>query len=257
MITDPLFYLCAIPAILLFAMAKGGLGAGLGLLSVPLMSLVVPPAQAVAIIVPLLVVMDASAAWNFRGKWNAEQVKIMLPGALFGVLVGTFTFQYLSDDAMKILIAVIALSFSGNHYIKRYLSKADGGERPPAPTSVMRGRFWGAISGFTSFGIHAGGAPASVYLLPLKMEKTMLMATFALFLGAVNIAKVIAYTWLGELQSNLITSLALLPLAPIGVRLGYFLLHRISEKVIYQISYLSLVVLGTKLLVEGIRGVMG
>jgi len=256
MITDPLFYLCAIPAILLFAMAKGGLGAGLGLLSVPLMSLVISPVQAAAIMLPLLVVMDAAAIWSFRGQWNMEQIKIMLPGALLGVIVGTFTFQYMSDDAIKILIAVIALTFSGNHYRKQYLLKKNASEAPPAQPDMIKGRFWGAVSGFTSFGIHAGGAPASVYLLPLKMEKKMLMATFAIFFGVVNIAKVIAYGWLGQLQSNLLTSLVLLPFAPLGVKTGYFLLHKISEKLIYQISYLSLTVLGGKLLIEGVSGLL-
>lgn len=256
MITDPFFYLCAIPAILLFAMAKGGLGAGLGLLSVPLMSLAISPVQAAAIMLPLLVVMDASAIWNFRSQWNMEQIKIMLPGALAGVIAGAFTFQHLSDDAVKVLIAIIALTFTGDHYRKQYRLKKQSGEARPAQSDTVKGRFWGAVSGFTSFGIHAGGAPASVYLLPLKMDKKMLMATFALFFGAVNIAKVIAYSWLGQLHSNILTSLVLLPLAPLGVRIGYFLLHRINEKLIYQISYLSLLAIGIKLMAEGASGLL-
>lgn len=256
MITDPLFYLCAIPAILFFAMAKGGMGAGLGLLSVPLMSLVISPVQAAAIMMPLLLVMDATAVWSFRGQWNIEQIKVMLPGALLGVLVGTFTFRYLSDNAIKILLALIALVFTANHYYKQYRLKKQTQPSKPATTNLIKGRFWGALSGFTSFGIHAGGTPASVYLLPLQMEKKMLMATFALFFGAVNIAKLVAYIWLGQLQSNIVTSLVLLPFAPIGVGIGYYLLHRVSEKFIYAFSYFSLVIIGIKLLYEGINGLV-
>jgi len=254
MITDLAFYLYAVPAVLVFAMAKGGLGAGLGLLSVPLMSLAVSPVQAAAIMLPLLVVMDIFAIWTFRGKWQTEQVVAMLPGAVLGIMAGALTFHYFSEDAIKILIAVIALSFSCLHFYKQLRHRSSSTESPPAPTSHIKGNIWGALSGFTSFGVHAGGTPASVYLLPLKLEKTTLMATFALFFGAVNLTKVAAYSWLGQFQANFITSLVLMPLAPIGVRIGYYLLHRISEKTIYRICYLSLVLIGLKLLFEGISG---
>lgn len=252
MITDPIFYLYAVPAVLFFAMAKGGLGAGLGLLSVPLMSLAVSPVQAAAIMLPLLVVMDIFAIWTFRGKWQTEQVVAMLPGAMVGILAGALTFHYFSEDAIKILIATIALSFSGQHFIKQLRHRNTSMETPPAPTSHLKGNIWGALSGFTSFGVHAGGTPASVYLLPLKLDKTTLMATFAIFFGIVNLTKVAAYSWLGQFQANILTSLVLMPLAPIGVRIGYYLLHRIDQKTIYLICYLSLVAIGLKLMYEGV-----
>ena len=46
MISDPLFYLCAIPAVLLYGIAKGGFGGNIAILSVPLMALVVAPQKA-------------------------------------------------------------------------------------------------------------------------------------------------------------------------------------------------------------------
>src|SRR5690554_7655685 len=54
MLTEPLFYLCAIPAVLLYGIAKGGFGGNIAILSVPLMSLVMPPQQAAAILLPIL-----------------------------------------------------------------------------------------------------------------------------------------------------------------------------------------------------------
>ena len=50
MITDPWFYVAAVPAVLLFGIAKGGFGGGLGVLAVPLMALVVSPLQAAAVL---------------------------------------------------------------------------------------------------------------------------------------------------------------------------------------------------------------
>ena len=45
-ISDPHFYMFAIPAVLLVGLAKGGFGGPLSLLGVPLMSLTIAPVQA-------------------------------------------------------------------------------------------------------------------------------------------------------------------------------------------------------------------
>jgi uncharacterized membrane protein YfcA len=250
MIQDPFFYLCAIPAVLIFGIAKGGFGGGIAVISVPLMALAVSPVQAAAILLPVLVVMDVVALWSFRGKWDKQNLRFTLPGAIAGIVVGSLVFRYLNDDMIRILIATIALIFCANYYF--------GSKTPePRPASVGRGTFWGAVAGFTSFGIHAGGPPLSVYMLPQQLEKTRLMGTFAIFFATVNAIKLIPYTWLGQFNSqNLLTSLILIPLAPVGVRLGYFLLHKVSERLIYQLCYFFLGIVGVKLLLEGSYGLI-
>ncbi|NIB44462.1 sulfite exporter TauE/SafE family protein [Pseudomaricurvus alkylphenolicus] len=245
MITDPFFYLCAIPAVLIFGMAKGGFGGGIAVISVPLMALAVSPVQAAAILLPILVVMDMIAMWSFRGRWSQTNLKMTLPGAIAGIVVATFSFRYLSEDSIRILIGLIAVVFCLNHWFKPRLSE----QRPPDP---VRGTLWGSLAGFASFGVHAGGPAISVFLLPQRLEKTVLMGTFAVFFSVVNIVKLVPYAWLGQLDgTNLLTSLALIPLAPIGVRLGYFLLHKVEEALIYRLCYCFLFIVGAKLLVEG------
>ncbi|MBQ0719149.1 MAG: sulfite exporter TauE/SafE family protein [Gammaproteobacteria bacterium] len=245
MITDPFFYLCAIPAVLIFAMVKGGFGGGIAIISVPLMSLAVPPTQAAAIILPLLVVMDGVALWSFRGRWCKNNLRLALPGAIAGVVVGAFTFQYLSAAGIRLMIGGISVIFCLNYWLQpRIKTKTEA--------NIVAASVWGSIAGFTSFGIHAGGPPMSIYLLPQQMEKTLLMGTFAVFFTVINLVKLIPYTWLGQFDStNLLTSLVLMPLAPIGVRLGYFLLHKISEVLVYRICYFFLMVVGLKLFIDG------
>ena len=252
MITDPFFYLCAIPAVLIFGMAKGGFGGGIAVISVPLMALAISPVKAAAILLPLLLAMDAVALWSFRGQWHRQNLRIMLPAATAGIVIGALFFHYLSEDAVRILIGLISLAFCLDYLLKT-LKRDDGPAQPP---NVIKGSIWSAIAGFTSFGIHAGGPPASIYLLPQKLEKTLLMGTFAVFFAVVNIVKVIPYAWLGQFDhSNLMTSLVLLPAAPIGVRLGYFLLHRVNQERIYQLCYFFLGVAGIKLLYDGIQNI--
>jgi len=172
MILDPFFYICAIPAILLFGMAKGGFGGGISMLSVPLIALAVPPVQAAAILLPILVVMDLFAIKSFRGQCSIENLKIIIPGAAIGILMGTFTFSYLSANMIRIIIGSIAVIFTINYWFKRKIMQGSKPDR-------LKGTIWSAIAGFTSFGVHAGGPPISIYLLPQKMDKIIILVFFS------------------------------------------------------------------------------
>lgn len=251
MIDDPMFYLCAVPAVLLYGIAKGGFGGNIAILSVPLMAMVVSPQQAAAILLPILCVMDLVAIRTFRGRWDKTNLRIILPAAMVGVALGAVSFRVLNEEHIRLLIGSIAVLFVLNAWLRR-------GQVAARPASRWRGRFWGAVSGFTSFGIHAGGPPINVYMLPQRLEKTLLMGTLAVFFTLVNWVKVPAYVYLGQFSSeNLLTSLVLMPLAPIGVRLGFWMLQRTNEQLIYRLCYLFLLLTGGKLLVEGVIGLLG
>jgi uncharacterized membrane protein YfcA len=69
----------------------------------------------------------------------------------------------------------------------------------------------------------------------------------------VNWLKIGPYFWLGQLDgSNLATSLVLVPLAPIGIMLGARLHHRIDETVFFRVVYASLLILGIRLIYDGL-----
>jgi uncharacterized protein len=248
MIEDPAFYLLAVPVVLLVGISKGGFAGGLGVLAVPLLSLMIDPRMAAALLLPILCVMDVFSVWNFRGTWHRENVKILLPGALLGTLAGALTFSITNADMIRILVGLLAIYFV-LHYLwgLRLLQQA----RQQSP-SAIRGSFWGALAGYVSYIAHAGGPPVSIYLLPQQLPKITLVGTTVLFFAIINFIKIIPYAWLGQLNAEtLMTSLLLLPLAPIGVKIGVYLLHRVSERWFYWICYGCLLVVGIKLLLEG------
>ena len=245
MINDPLFYFFAVPAVLIFGLAKGGFGNAIGVVAVPLMAMAVSPAQAAGILLPILCVMDWFAIRKFWGKWDLHNLAIMLPAAFAGVLLGTLTFSYLNDAHVRLIIGFLALAFALNFWLKSNLSVKQTPNR-------IKGVFWSTIAGFTSFGIHAGGPPLNFYLVPQKLHPTVFMGTCAVFFGVVNYVKLVPYFLLGQLESeNLLTSLILLPLAPIGVSLGYYLHLRVSPQKFYQIFNFFLFLTGGKLAYDG------
>ena len=90
-------------------------------------------------------------------------------------------------------------------------------------------------------------------LVPLKLDKTKLMATSVIFFAVVNYLKLIPYVWLGQFSSeNFFTSLILLPLAPIGVKIGVWMHHRVSNDAFYNICYTALFFTGIKVAFDGI-----
>ena len=51
-ITDPLFYLFAVPAVIMLGLSKGGFS-GIGMVATPLLALLLPPLEAAAILLPI------------------------------------------------------------------------------------------------------------------------------------------------------------------------------------------------------------
>ena len=60
-------------------------------------------------------------------------------------------------------------------------------------TSTIKGRFWSIASGFAGFCAHSGGTPISVYLVPLRLEKTKYVGTRITYFFFLNIFKLIFY----------------------------------------------------------------
>ena len=248
MIETILFYPIAIIAIFIVGISKSGFGGGLGVLAVPLMSLVIPPPQAAAILLPLLIVMDWFTVWHYRKSWDKRNLMILLPAAIVGIILGSLFFRYLSDAHIRILVGVLAVLFGANFFLKRQAAKTHKADVP-------RGLLWGTIAGFTSFGVHAGGPPINIYLLPQQLKKSVFVGTTVFFFTIVNLIKLVPYTLLGQFNTgNLLTSLILAPLAPLGVWLGVKLHHRVNEKLFYTLCYLFLFVTGFKLLFDGFQG---
>ncbi|MEO1197832.1 MAG: sulfite exporter TauE/SafE family protein [Pseudomonadota bacterium] len=252
MISDPSFYLVAIPAVILFGLSKSGLGAALSIPSVPLIALYVSPLEAVAIMLPLMLVMDVVAVTAYRRDFDVRTLKIIVPGGIAGVIIGWLTASIVTDAHVRLMIGVIAVWFALAYWF------GGGQQAEPKPHNPLKGRVWSTVSGFTSFVAHAGGVPLQMYTLPLKFDPRLLVGTSAMFLATVNVAKLPAYTALGGYTREvLLTALVLAPIAPIAILAGVWLVKRIPKGPFYQITYAGVLLIGLKMLWDGATGLMG
>ncbi|MDP5054264.1 MAG: sulfite exporter TauE/SafE family protein [Congregibacter sp.] len=245
MLQDPMFYLLSIPAVLLYGVAKGGFGGAVAILAVPLMALIMPPAQAAAILLPILVVMDMVVIYSYRGQFDGRALRLLIPGALVGLLAGYLLVDSVNDAMMRLLVGIVALLF-GVQTLLGWLSSLGREHNRFAATII------GALSGFTSFSIHAGGPPFAMYLLPKRLPPLIYAGTAGLFFAVVNVIKLPAYYALGQFGvNNLAYSLVLVPIAPLGVLLGRRLVQLSNPGVYYKIISLFLVLVGIKLMFDG------
>lgn len=244
-ISDPWFYLFAVPAVLLIGISKSGFGTGLGSIAVPMMALTVTVPQAAAILMPVLFVIDVLGIAAFRKDFDKALLKFLLPWALLGIAIGTLLFKSLDSRMVAGIVGVSTLLFLAQRLL--FPPKRDA--KPPP-------RWLGAVltttSGFTSFISHAGGPPLNAYVIPLKLPPLRFTATMAFLFFVVNLSKWVPYAWLGLIDlRNMATSLVLLPFAPLGVWVGIRIAKRIDEKLFYRLVYGGMLIAGCKLVWDG------
>ena len=247
---DPYFITIAVITVLIVGLSKSGLLGSLGMVGVPLLSLIMPARDAAGMLLPVLLAMDAIAVYTYRKEFDLRLLRIMLPGAAVGTLLGWALWAFVSDDAVLLFVGLITLVFVLDAMLP-LRKKLEG-----LPPSRPWGAFWGGFAGFTSFISHTGGPPFQIYALPQRLPPAVYAGTSAVFFAIVNTAKLIPYFFLGQLSvHSLELSASLVPVGIIGVLVGIFLVRRISVKWFYRIAYWLVFLLALKLVWDGVRGV--
>src|SRR5579862_7332869 len=116
-ITDPVFYVFAIPAVVFLGLAKGGFS-GVATAATPLLALYLPPLEAAALLLPILICQDAISVYVYRREWSAWNLKVLMPGAAIGMALGWLLAAHVSDDAIRIFIGVIAIGFIASAWLR-------------------------------------------------------------------------------------------------------------------------------------------
>ena len=109
--TGPLFFALAIPAILFAGISKGGFGSNAAFAAAPFLALILEPAQALGIMMPLLMLMDVSALPAYWRKWDRAASRLLIAGGIPGVLAGAALFRVAEPDLIRLAIGAISIGF--------------------------------------------------------------------------------------------------------------------------------------------------
>jgi uncharacterized membrane protein YfcA len=246
---DPQFYLVAVPAVFLVGLSKGGFGGAVGFVGVPLMAMVVSPLQGAAILLPILVVMDITSLWTWRGVYDRQTLADMLPGAIVGIGIGWLTATLVTADMVRFLVGAVAVAF----VLRWLLQRVWHGGGHVATRNRFLAMFWATVAGFTSFVAHVGGPPFQIYVLPLRLDPKVFTGTATIFFALTNAIKLVPYFALGQFDgTNLAASAILMPVAPVATLAGAWLVRRMRADVFYAFTYATVAVLAVKLIWDGL-----
>jgi len=244
----PQILMVTLLAVALVGLSKGGLGGAFAMAGVPIMSMVMSPLQAAAVLLPILLIMDAISLahwWRYR-DWSL--LRTLLPAAVVGIGAGWALAAVTSDTAVRLIIGIVALSFCLRALLGRFLG---GGPRH----RPRMGWIWGALAGFTSFVAHAGGPPFQIHVLPKRLDPKVYTGTSVTFFAVVNAVKVLPYAGLGMFHpAVLYSALVVIPVAAVSVSAGAWIIRRMSPQVFYPFSYAMIGLFGVKLIWDGVSG---
>lgn len=246
---DIWFFLLAGPATIFAAISKAGFGSGAAFASASVLALVLEPGTALGIMLPLLMLIDVGALPAFWRKWDPRAAVLLIVGCLPGVALGAWLYTWAQPDFFRVLIGVISLGFVAWQMASARGWIAKGGTSLPGVAGLLAG----VAGGFTSFVSHAGGPPVAMYLLRIGLDKLTYQATTVLVFWVINIAKAVPYAFLGLFTlDTLKADLMLAPFALLGTWIGIKLHHHVPEKLFFTLTYVLLVVTGTKLIWDGL-----
>ena len=256
---------------LLIGLSKAGFGGGIGVIAVPMMIFAMRHEYlAIGVLLPLLMVGDFFSVGHHWKRWDARNVKLLLPGLTVGVVLGAFALLWFHEQGggqaaldesstyLKMAIGVICTAWVFAEILRAKLAP-NWALRPTWKTGTGTGFF----AGFTSTLAHTAGPIITMYLLGQKLDKRTFVGTGALYYLIGNSIKLPPYI--------LLTVLAGMPLldgeairaglwfvlfVPIGTTLGAWMHHRINERLFRNIIMVFVLISGLELMGLGkvVRG---
>ena len=235
---------------MIVGLSKGGL-ASAAALAVPMLSLIMSPIEAAAILLPVFLATDWMAVWLYRRDYSASNIAILVPAMLLGIALATIITPYTPESALLIATGLIGVWYGARNRFGRRTGA-------PVPARIGRGLFWGILTGITSFITHSGSPPAQAYLMPQRLPKLVFAGTIAIAFAIGNLAKIPGYWAIGAFGDlNLGMTLALVAAGLLGTIAGRWLVHRLDDRVYLRVIEALLLVLSVVLLWRGTTLVLG
>lgn len=211
-------FLVVLGAVFLAGAVQTLAGFGFALLAVPLMSTVLTVRETVAVAAVLGLVSATTVALRHRGDIDRPTVGRMVVPALVAMPVGIVVARHVSDDALRIALAVSVLVFTAVLASGFRLRRS----RPAVDVAA------GVVSGVLSTTIGTNGPPLVMVLQARGLAPDPFRATLS---GVFAIANVATFALLlGRMTSSLwLLALACVPGMWVGWQVGYAVGRRLDH----------------------------
>lgn len=230
---------------ILVGFSKGGLGGPVPVaLTVPMLTLIIEPQIAVALVLPLLLFADAFALYFYWRQWDRHTIALMLLPGMLGVVTGAATLNAIDAVTLKRIIGGLTLLALGFKIARDQLASVDYEPRK------WHGYFAGWASGFGSTLANVGAPPFTAYLLlQPHMTPRRFIGTTTLFFAVMNLTKLPAFAHIGNFDLERLQSIAwVFLLIPPAVLVARKLIDRIDQRAFEWLMMIPLLALSVYLL---------
>ncbi|RUO44133.1 sulfite exporter TauE/SafE family protein [Aliidiomarina taiwanensis] len=224
--------------VLLTGISKSAFAGALGVFAVPLLMLSFPAPQAIALMLPILIMGDALSVRSYWQKWDTQLLMPLLPGAVVGVLVAYLIIDAVNPSLLRTLIAIICIAFALKSLLFKHIQLTFFKNK--------LGAFgMSTTSGITSSLVHAGGPPILIYFSAIGLAPSKFVATAAVFFALMNLLKLAGAVSFDLLSLNTLgTALLFFPLSLLGNWLGVTINERLNKERFLTVMNALLLVLG-------------
>ncbi len=256
------WWLLIILSVFFIGLTKSGFGAGLGLLTVPLIVIALShiPSRgaeaAIGFMLPLLILGDLLAVYQYRRLFSMNIVRHLLPGTFVGVIIGGAMLWFFHQQPPRLLGAIIRIEIGiesiglvSLHWWRQYRGVQSHLVREP-----LRSHLTGGFAAVSSTLANAAWPIISMYLLPLGLDRQLFVGTSAIYFFLLNTAKLPSYYVAHQFDhAELSFTLKFAPLVVIGALFGLWVNRRLSDAVFARIVYVVTFLLGWYVLFDGAR----
>lgn len=226
----------------LLGLSKSGFK-GLGVLIVTILAVVIPAKESTGVLLPLLIVADILAVYSYRKDVQWTILRSIVPFMMFGVLIGVFVGDNISEAIFKkmmafiILVSALLMIYSGKNHVSNSKSQS------------RLAIILGMIAGFTTMIGNLAGPFVNIYFLAINASKNQFIATAAWIFFIVNIFKLPfhIFIWKTINEESLLLDLKLLPIVVLGFIVGYKLISYISNNM-FRKYIIAMTILGAILI---------
>jgi uncharacterized protein len=245
MIADASTFIIIACAAALFAggLSKGMLGVGLSMIALPLLYVILPIRDAIAVMYGPLLIMNV---WQtFQGGWFLVAIKKFWPMTLAvvaGTWLGAKTLVGIDNQTLQIVVGITVAGFSLVNLLQPKLSVP---QRHALWLSLVVGVIGGFFGGLTLF----IGPAVIMFLVALRTPKDEFIGTIALVYLLGIILAGVTYVHEGLLRAEHIvpTALACVPVF-VGMLAGQWIRGRVNEDTFRKALLIAMVLIGLNMI---------
>lgn len=245
--------------VFLIGLTKSGLGAGLGLIVVPIVAIALGhtdrgSAAALGLLLPLLLMGDLISVYQYRKLFDFRLVRPLVVPTAVGIVLGSGILwaihrpenERFIGTLVRLEIGVESLLLVGLHWWRT--SRGEGAKLMAEP---MRGWIAGTYTGISTTLAHAAGPVVALYLLPLKPDRRTFVGTTALFFAMANASKLPTYYLAGQFEhAELGFTVRFVPCLIAGAAVGFWLNKRLTDFGFLRFVYVATFAIGVYLTID-------